>query len=53
MGWPDDWTAKGIDDQQRIVPISDSQRGKMIGNGVASPVAKFIADQIKAATPTA
>jgi DNA (cytosine-5)-methyltransferase 1 len=44
MGWPDNHTAQG--DQGKI---SDTQRGKMIGNGVATPVAEFIARSIKEA----
>lgn len=49
MGWPDDWTAHGIEDGKPKV-ISDSQRGKMVGNGVASPVAAFLARQIMEAS---
>lgn len=36
MGWPDNWTQ----------PNSDKQRYKMIGNGVATPVAQWIAQHI-------
>ena len=42
QGWPDDWTRYGAADE-----ISDTQRYKMIGNGVASPVAEWIGKQIK------
>ena len=41
MGWPDNHTAVGVNGA-----VSDSQRYKMCGNGVASPVAAWIAKQI-------
>jgi DNA (cytosine-5)-methyltransferase 1 len=37
MGWPDNHTAVGING-----PVSDTNRYKMCGNGVASPVAAWI-----------
>lgn len=43
MGWCDDWTK--YDDQG--TEIVDGNRYKMCGNGVASPVAEWIAQQIK------
>ena len=43
MGWPDQHTAQGANGI-----ISDSQRFKMCGNGVASPVAAWIARHILA-----
>lgn len=41
MGWPDNHTAQGANGV-----ISDSQRFKMCGNGVASPVAAWVARHI-------
>lgn len=41
MGWPDNHTAQGTNGV-----ISDSQRFKMCGNGVASPVAAWVARHI-------
>ena len=44
MGWPDDhtrWTADGKEQ-------ADTNRYKQCGNGVATPVAKWIAEHIKA-----
>jgi DNA (cytosine-5)-methyltransferase 1 len=38
MGWPDDWTAGQ----------ADTHRYKQCGNGVASPVATWIAQQLLA-----
>jgi site-specific DNA-cytosine methylase len=39
MGWPDDHTRYAADGKE----IADSHRYKMCGNGVAAPVAKYIA----------
>ena len=50
MGWPDGHTAIGLHENGKVKKISDSQRGRMIGNGVATPVAEFIATQIREAT---
>jgi len=43
MGWPDDHTK--YDAEGKVIP--DTQRYKMCGNGVASPVATWVANQIK------
>ena len=43
MGWPDNHTK--YDAEGKLMP--DTQRYKMCGNGVASPVAKWVAEQIK------
>jgi site-specific DNA-cytosine methylase len=43
MGWPDNHTK--YDSEDKLMP--DTQRYKMCGNGVASPVAKWVAEQIK------
>jgi len=42
QGWPDDWTRWDGDGNE----ITDSHRYKMIGNGVASPVARWLAYHI-------
>lgn len=44
MGWPDDHTLPRADGKTN----SDTTRYKMCGNGVASPVAQWIAEQINA-----
>lgn len=44
MGWPDDHTK--FDADGKVLP--DTQRYKMCGNGVASPVAKWVAEKILA-----
>lgn len=43
MGWPDDHTRYRADGTE----VSDSTRYKMCGNGVASPVAEWVARQIR------
>jgi DNA (cytosine-5)-methyltransferase 1 len=42
MGWPDGWTATKNDG----TPQSDTHRYKQCGNGIASPVAQWIAQQL-------
>ena len=45
MGWPDNHTLHRADGKEN----SDTTRYKMCGNGVASPVAEFIAEHIRLA----
>ena len=43
MGWPDDhtrYTADGVE-------VADSARYRMCGNGVAAPVAKYVAECVE------
>lgn len=40
MGWPDQHTAYGSDGR----PLSDTTRARMTGNGVVSPVARWVAE---------
>lgn len=42
MGWSDDWTRYAADGSE----IADTQRFKMCGNGVASPVAQWIGEHL-------
>ena len=42
MSWPDDQTRWGTDENGNKVEISDSQRYKMIGNGVVSEVVRHV-----------
>jgi DNA (cytosine-5)-methyltransferase 1 len=42
MGWPDDHTRFKADGTEQ----ADTHRYKQCGNGVASPVAKWVAEQI-------
>jgi site-specific DNA-cytosine methylase len=48
MGWPDNHTAQGINGA-----VSDTNRYKMCGNGIASPVAQWLAKHILATHPDA
>jgi DNA (cytosine-5)-methyltransferase 1 len=42
MGWPDLWTKYGIDENGNEAELSDSQRYKLIGNGVVPQVVNEI-----------
>lgn len=46
MSWPDDWTKWGVDERNKKVEISDSQRYKMCGNGVVSNVVRHLTQQL-------
>lgn len=46
MSWSDDWTKYGIHKTGKVIEISDSQRYKMIGNGVVSNVVEWIIKNI-------
>jgi len=43
MGWPDDHTKYDAD--EKVIP--DTQRYKMCGNGVASPVARWVGQKLR------
>lgn len=47
MGWPDGHTAVGVDEQGREYELSDTARYRLCGNGVASPVAGWIAWRLR------
>lgn len=49
MGWPDGWTAVGVDEAGAEVVMADSSRYRQCGNGVASPVAEWVGRCIVAA----
>lgn len=43
QGFPDGWTEYGIDENGKLIPISDTQRYKCLGNAVSTNViAKII-----------
>jgi DNA (cytosine-5)-methyltransferase 1 len=46
QGFPDGWTAEGIDDNGEILTISNTQRYKYLGNAVTVNVVEFIARHI-------
>jgi DNA (cytosine-5)-methyltransferase 1 len=48
MGWPDGWTAWGLDNDGRRIDMADGPRYWMCGNGVGTPVAEWIGRRIAA-----
>ena len=46
QGFPDDWTIKGLTQDNKEVSISDTQRYKMMGNAVTVNVIEWIGQQI-------
>ena len=42
MGWPDDHTAEGVDEQGRPYRLKDTPRYRLCGNGVGAPQAEWI-----------
>ena len=46
QGFPDNWTAKGIDENGEEVKISDTQRYKCLGNAVSVPCVKAVAEKL-------
>ena len=47
MGWPDGWTAKGINASGVPYQLPNSARYEICGNGWARPVATWVAGRIK------
>lgn len=47
QGFPDNWTAWGIDDSGRKVKISDTQRYKTLGNAVTVNVIEFLGRRLQ------
>lgn len=47
QSFPDDWNAVGINDKGEVVPISDSQRYRQMGNAVTCNVIEWIGNQLK------
>ena len=46
QGFPDGWTAEGIDEKGNIIPISDTQRYKTIGNAISVPIVQAILERL-------
>lgn len=42
MGWPDHWTAEGIDDDGNTITIPATQRYRICGNGIVANVTEWI-----------
>lgn len=47
QGFPDGWTAHGVDESGNVVPISDTQRYKQMGNAVSVPVVAAVIRAMK------
>ena len=47
QGFPDNWTAEGVDEKGNTIPISDTQRYKVIGNAVSVPVVLAILEKLE------
>lgn len=46
QGWPDGWTARGVREDGTEYALSDTARYRLIGNGVGSPCAAWIARRL-------
>ena len=46
MGWPDGWTEYGIGEDGERINMADTHRFRLIGNGVASPVAQWLGHRL-------
>jgi DNA (cytosine-5)-methyltransferase 1 len=46
MGWPDQHTAHGVNEDGTAYALSDTARYRLCGNGVGTPVAAWIADRL-------
>jgi DNA (cytosine-5)-methyltransferase 1 len=48
QGWPDGWTAWGVDENGKRVEMADGPRYRMCGNGVTATVSEWIGERIAA-----
>lgn len=46
MGWPDDHTRWGIDDNGKLYELKDGPRERLTGNGVVSNLTQWIGQRI-------
>jgi len=46
MGWPDEYTMRGITDDGEEVVIAKTSRYKICGNGIVSPITEWIGSRI-------
>ena len=51
MGWPDNYTQNGIDDTGTPIIIAKTSRYKICGNGIVTPITKWIGTRINETTP--
>lgn len=48
QGFPDNWTKFGVDQNDNVIPISDTQRYKMAGNAVTTNVIQAVFERLLA-----
>lgn len=53
QGVPDDYTAKGLTVDGKVIDMSDNMRYRVLGNAVTVPVIKFIGERLKNSTRVA
>jgi site-specific DNA-cytosine methylase len=46
MGWPDDYTAHGINDKGEVVEIANTNRYRICGNGIVATVTEWIGNRL-------
>ena len=46
MGWTDGWTEWGLGADGERINMADTHRFRLIGNGVASPVAQWLGHRL-------
>ena len=46
MGWPDNYTAHGINDEGQLVDIANTTRYRICGNGIVATVTEWIANRL-------
>ena len=47
QGFPDGWTQKGLTKEGKEIDVSDTQRYKLCGNAVSTPVITFLGELLK------
>jgi DNA (cytosine-5)-methyltransferase 1 len=50
MGWPDRWTAEGIDDDGNNITIPATQRYRICGNGIVANVTEWLGARLERLT---
>jgi DNA (cytosine-5)-methyltransferase 1 len=46
MGWPDDYTLNGIDDNGKPVEMATTNRYRICGNGIVANVTQWIGERL-------
>ena len=50
MGWPDNYTAHGINDEGQLVDIANTNRYRICGNGIVATVTEWIGGRLPTVT---